>query len=323
MLISTLCRRNRKNNKPINNPLLQQSLRAWRPILTPIPVITLYFLLSIVFLAFGIGLFYSWDQTKESETVRYDDKCGFEKTCTLDIEVKEKIEKPVFFYYVIDDFFANNRRFLRSRSDWQLRGESYEYEDLKERCTPRTARGDSEDEEDIYLPCGLIARYVFLDEFFSLEHNGKVIPWTKKDTVWEEDLEHRYKNPPSDQKGIRGIADFKDENFITWMKVAPFPWFRKLYRKIDQDLEPGIYKLEYENNWRVADFDGRKSVVLSNTSWVGARNLMLAICYIVVAGISLTLAILFLLVSCLLKRRALGNPGDLKFDNDYSKEGGK
>jgi hypothetical protein len=323
MLISTLCRRNRKNNKPINSPLIQQTLRAWRPILTPIPVITLYFLLSLVFLAFGIGLFYSWDQTKESEEVRYDDKCGLEKTCTLNIEVKEKIEKPVYFYYIIGDFFANNRRFVRSRSDWQLRGETYSYDDLQEKCSPRTAKGDSHDEEDIFLPCGLMARYVFLDEFFSLERDGKVIPWTKKGTVWDVDLDHRYKNPPDDQEGIRGIADFKDENFITWMKAAPLPWFRKLYRKIDQDLEPGTYKLEYENNWRVSDFDGTKSVILSNTSWVGSKNLMLAVCYIVVAGISLLLAILFLLLSCLLKRRSLGNPGDLKFDDNISKDGGK
>jgi len=323
MLIAALCHRNRKTNKPINTPILQQSLRAWRPILTPIPVITLYFLLSLVFLAFGIGLFFSWDQTKESEEVRYDDKCGFEKTCTLDIVVEEKIEKPVFFYYVIDNYFANNRRFVRSRSDWQLRGESYEYVDLEDKCAPRTSRGSSEDQEDIYLPCGLMARHVFLDEFFSLEYEGKVIPWTKKDTVWDTDIEYRYKNPPSDQEGIRGIADFQDENFITWMKAAPFPWFRKLYRKIDQDLEPGTYKLEYENNWRVSDFDGRKSVILSNTTWVGGKNLMLAVCFIVVAGISLTLALLFLLLSCLLKRRALGNPGDLKFDNDFSKDGGK
>eukprot|EP01103_Thecamoeba_quadrilineata_P006390 TRINITY_DN16115_c0_g1_i1.p1 TRINITY_DN16115_c0_g1~~TRINITY_DN16115_c0_g1_i1.p1 ORF type:complete len:332 (-),score=45.73 TRINITY_DN16115_c0_g1_i1:167-1162(-) len=321
MLSTLCCRRKAKSKRPPNTAIHQQRLRAWRPILTPIPVILLYFLISIIFAAFGIALFVAYAQTVESDEVRYDNKCGIEKTCTLDIKVDEKIEGPVFFYYVIDNHFANYRRFVRSRSDYQLRGETYKYDDLETPCDPRVSRGDSESESQIYLPCGLIARNIFLDNFWSLQYKGKTIPWSKDDIAWEDDVEHKFKNPPDDQPGIRGIADFKDPDFIVWMKVAPFPFYRKLYRKIDQDLEPGTYRLEYENNWVVSPYDGEKSVLLSNTSWIGGKNLMLAICFIVVSGISLLLGILFLLLT-LIRRRRLGDPGDLKFDHDFKNGGG-
>ena len=34
-----------------------------------------------------------------------------------------------------------------------------------------------------------------------------------------------------------------NEDLIVWMRTAAFPNFRKLYRKIDQKLEKGTYKL--------------------------------------------------------------------------------
>jgi len=47
-----------------------------------------------------------------------------------------------------------------------------------------------------------------------------------------------------------------DEHFIVWMRTAGLPNFRKLWGRIDDGLEPGNYKLEVSNQYRVEPFQG-------------------------------------------------------------------
>ena len=90
--------------------------------------------------------------------------------------------------------------------------------------------------------------------------------------------------------------DVENERFIVWMRNAPFPDFRKLWGIIDQDLPKGTYKLSVTTNWDISKFDGEKSIVLSQTNFLGGKNYFLAYCYLVVGGISLILAISFILL---------------------------
>lgn len=46
----------------------------------------------------------------------------------------------------------------------------------------------------------------------------------------------------------RVISNFEDEDFIVWMRTAGLPTFKKLYRIIDTDLQPGSYRVEIENS---------------------------------------------------------------------------
>ena len=55
--------------------------------------------------------------------------------------------------------------------------------------------------------------------------------WGKK--LWELDTE----TPNNSNNALL------NEDLIVWMRTAAFPNFRKLYRKIDQKLENGTYKL--------------------------------------------------------------------------------
>lgn len=81
------------------------------------------------------------------------------------------------------------------------------------------------------------------------------------------------------------------------MRTAGLPNFRKLWGRIEQDIEPGTYELTISNNYDVNGFDGNKSFVLSTTNALGGKNYFLAVCYIVVGALCLIFAIIFLVAS--------------------------
>ena len=114
----------------------------------------------------------------------------------------------------------------------------------------------------------------------------------------------------------------EDEHFIVWMRTAGLPSFRKLYLKIEEDLEPGTYEVTItngvertviENNtprqtrvnpltgaeqtslYPTGIFRGQKYVVLSTTGWIGGKNNFLGVAYIIVGAVCVALALAFLL----------------------------
>lgn len=70
------------------------------------------------------------------------------------------------------------------------------------------------------------------------------------------------------------------------MSTAGLPEFRKLWGKIEEDLQPGDYYVKITNNYDVATFDGQKKVVLSTTSVFGGKNKFIGILYIVVGAVA-------------------------------------
>ncbi|GLD99175.1 hypothetical protein PINS_up007893 [Pythium insidiosum] len=109
----------------------------------------------------------------------------------------------------------------------------------------------------------------------------------------------------------------KDEHFIVWMRTAGLPSFRKLYGRIDKDLEAGT-KLQFlvSSNFLVKTFDGKKSLVISTTSWFGGRNPFLGVAYIVVGSLCMLLAILFF-AKHKLSPRKLGDTRYLVWKNNH------
>lgn len=56
-------------------------------------------------------------------TVPYAKACGTNAVCTAQFTVPSKMEKPVYVYYQLSNFYQNHRRYVQSRSDKQLRGD--------------------------------------------------------------------------------------------------------------------------------------------------------------------------------------------------------
>lgn len=306
-------KKKKKSRRPGNSNFKQQRLRACQPILTPIPVITTFIVLGLIFVPLGAVLLVSSNQVVEIEK-RYDDKCDIGDQCTITIDVDEKMEKPVYFYYKLTNYYQNHRRYVKSRSDTQLRGDKVtSYSELED-CDPVISKGDSTNKKNFFLPCGLIAKSVFNDTFALKDPDGNYVQLQKEGIAWDSDVDKKFDNPPKSAPGIRVIPDFKDEDFIVWMRVAGLPTFKKLYRIIEkEDLRKGKYEVEITNLYPVHSFDGEKYVVLSTVSWMGGKNPFLGYAYIVVGSICIILGIAFALRH-FIKPRKLGDVKYLNWD---------
>jgi len=209
------------------------------------------------------------------------------------------MEPPIFLYYKLENFYQNHRRYVKSRCDSQLSGDLEPSSACLKNCEPAKSFNDSEAPEDVYLPCGLIAKSMFTDSFrlvkLASNDTGGVeypIPMSFEGVAWESDIEKKFNNPPANATGIRIIPDFKHPDFVVWMRTAGLPTFRKLYRVINVPLV-GNYRVYIHNTFNVTGYGGHKYVVLSTTSWLGGKNPFLGYAYIIVGSVCVVLAIIF------------------------------
>ncbi|KAF8378859.1 hypothetical protein HHK36_030208 [Tetracentron sinense] len=304
----------------------QQELPACKPILTPGWVITTFIFIGIIFIPIGLVSLFASERVVEIVD-RYDRDCvpanysknllayiqssETNKTCTRSIIVPKHMKNPVYVYYQLDNFYQNHRRYVKSRSDKQLRSKASETD--TESCNPE---GITPSNSHI-VPCGLIAWSLFNDTYgFSVKN--KVLDVSKKNIAWKSDQDHKFGSdvyPKNFQSGglIGGaklnasIPLSEQEDLIVWMRTAALPTFRKLYGKIDVDLEANEkITVEIQNNYNTYSFGGKKKLVLSTTSWIGGKNDFLGIAYLTLGGLCLFLAVSFILVYVIKPRKTSG-----------------
>lgn len=293
----------------------QQKLPAWRPYPTILSTTIIFISFGLVSLALGIVLLIYADDIIEIKK-RYDNinECLHEKImCTIEIEIKEKMEKNVIVYYEFTNFFQNHRRYMKSKSNDQLQGKSFTLEEMEDSgdCKPATTneqmgKSNSIDntplnQSDIAIPCGLMAK-AYPQETFTLYKGGENIQINDSNISWKADREKLFKNlldsSNSSWKKKQWI-DMTDEHFIVWMRPSNLPDFRKLYGRIEQDLEKGNYTLKIENLYNTSQYKGEKYFILTTVNAFGGKNYFLAISYIVFGGLCLLLAVVFVIVySC-------------------------
>ena len=285
-----------------NSRFKQQRLPAWRPVPTILSIIITFSFFGIVFIFLGIVLLI-YSKKIKSEELDYTD-CKEDKNCNKSIIIKEDISKPVYVYYQLDGFFQNSRRYVKSKEVAQLTGDK-PYS--KENCDPvetneemgfsnETKSMNNEtylNPSDIAIPCGLMAKTFFNDNFsffIIAEEEVEEIVVDQKNIAFDKDKKLYSKEPdPS-----RQWTNITDEHFLVWMRPSGLPNPRKLWGKIDRDLKKDEnITINITNNYDVSYYEGKKKIILSNTTIFGGNNKFLAICYIIVGGLSLISAIFF------------------------------
>ena len=297
-----------------NSKFKQQKLPGWRPVPTITSTTIIFFCFGAVFIILGIIILVFSNKIEEI-SFRYDEVCKDKPTCTITLKIKNKMEKKIMVYYQLDGFYQNHRRYVKSKSDDQLNGKDITYEAMKDSqdCDPVITNKDMGKEntmpvkgntplkgDDVAIPCGLIAKSYFDDKFINWNikskfygEPGKTLFVNEKDIAWKADKELKYKNVDLKRQWI----DMTDEHFIVWMRPAGLPNFRKLWGRItDTDLNEGDeVEVTIINNFNVSSFNGKKYLILSTVNAFGGKNSFLGISYIVLGGISIILAVIFII----------------------------
>ena len=279
-----------------NSRFKQQNLPAWRPVPTILTVVIVLSLFGIIFIILGIVLLVYSNKIKSVE-LDYTN-CGTTNLCNRTINIDENIDGPVFVYYQLDGFFQNSRRYLKSKNMDQLQGK--EISD-KDDCSPAIYNKDMDfgdktslnntalSPNDVAIPCGLMAKTFFNDTYdFSI--NGEPLFVNETEITFAKDRDLYKKNYNTGKQWM----DLTNEHFIVWMRPSGLPNPKKLWGRIERDLESGTkIDVAITNNYNVDFYEGKKKIILSNANKFGGKNKVLGISYIVVGGLSIICAILF------------------------------
>ncbi|KAH1219394.1 ALA-interacting subunit 3 [Glycine max] len=343
------------STKPIYSKFSQQELPAWKPILTPgwveeadmRRVAFLPHMLKMQWLIFKaipptrpaspngllvehkmeapIYIYYQLDNyyQNQEDRIRYLSLLTIQPTLYLlnrreySKECVRKCIVSILFFSIIavivfktsncvDMILVNSCRYVKSRNDKQLRNKTKDNQPI--------------------VPCGLIAWSLFNDTY-KFSTNNKDLTVNKKNIAWGSDQRSRFGSdvyPKNFQRGdLIGGAKLNEsipwsqqEDLIVWMRTAALPTFRKLYGKIEVDLEVNDeIEIAIENNYNTYEFGGKKKLVLSTTTVMGGKNPFLGTAYLFVGGLSLLCAIGFILLY-VIKPRPLGDPSYLPWNRN-------
>ena len=293
-----------------NSKFKQQKLPGWRPVPTITSTTIIFFCFGVVFIVLGVIILVFSNQIEEV-SYRYDEECKTQKeknnnnNCIITLNIENTMKTKIMIYYQLNGFYQNHRRYVKSKSDEQLHGKEFTLEEMKnsQDCDPAITNEDMGQTKsflgndlvagELAVPCGLIAKSFFNDKFTNWKINGKQFTPNENDIAWKADKELKYKNTNNLNKQWINMTD---EHFIVWMRPAGLPNFRKLWGRIEKDIEANSkVKVKIEDNFDVSTFKGKKFLILSTVNAFGGKNSFLGISYIVLGGISIILAVVFII----------------------------
>jgi len=322
--------------KPKDSDFRQQRLRAWQPLLTPVYITGIFLCVGVVFCVIGAIILTTTYRIVELKQ-RYDNlptSSSSSSTCSAQSATSSPspscfaitipasgMSTPVYVYYQLTNFYQNHRRYVKSRSDGQLQGQSHP---TLSTCDPLQAN----DAGETYYPCGLIAASAFNDTInatlctssaqsscndlsAATFTNSSNPTWQKTGIAWPSDVDNKfhyslpsypYTNYSADEHRLPYV---EDEDFIVWMRTSGLPTFKKLYRVINSVSLPAssVVVFSVANQFPVDSYHGEKWIVMSETSWMGGRNTFLGWTYVTVGVCCVVVGTVFGVKHCVRPRR--------------------
>lgn len=106
-----------------------------------------------------------------------------------------------------------------------------------------------------------------------------------------------------------------------WMRTAALPTFRKLYGRINTDLEANeTLTVVIQNNYNTYEFGGEKKLVLSTATWIGGKNDFFGGSFVAIGGICMFVAINFIIIDVVSEPRPLGDPTYLSWNRNQGRQ---
>ncbi|XP_062287169.1 transmembrane protein 30C [Scomber scombrus] len=318
--------------RPDNSAFKQQRLPAWSPMLTANTVLPFFYFMALICMLLGVWLLLTV-QTIQEIKLDYTEagSCNecFEMrknvsnaekscTCTVMFNVEKAFKGDVFFYYGLQNFHQNLRRYMDSRDDGQMVGRTQNLKDPSTYCKPFITGKDGLP----IAPCGAVANSIFNDSFKFTYHGMYAVPLLRSGITWYTDKNIKYRNPTVDNLTLTEVFQgttqppywnkpvyeldpleptnngFINDDLIIWMREAAFPNFKKLYGVLyrantpfTEGLPEGQYSIDITYNFPVQYFQGRKEVVLTTLTWFGGQNHFLPIAYLVTSSLLLLIAV--------------------------------
>jgi hypothetical protein len=294
------------SSKVAGTKFAQQSLGSYRFLLTSRAGFTIFTLFAIVFFAIGVAQTLTVSGLQVFE-VRYDNECGTEANCSVDLAVGSDLVGPLVLYYRLTNFYQNHRRYVTSRAADQLRGD-YVSGAALDTCDPIRDNGTGA----LLVPCGLAAVSFFNDSFDvtpSLPLNDSEIAWAADRRSLFGSPNKRYEEEGADfwlnQSGVEGGQT--NEHFIVWMRLAALSNIVKVYKRCDNcTVAAGNYTVQIANKYPVDSFNGEKWVGIREEHIFGARNKFFEILCWVLGAVWFTVDIALIILHVAKPRQ----PGD-------------
>jgi hypothetical protein len=214
-------------------------------------------------------------------------------------------------YYRMDNFYANHRKFVKSRSYSQLRGQVITAGGasgcdpaitMSSMDTKTTLGSKTLTDADVANPCGLIAKYYFtgksifnLDTFEIKDSQGNKLDINESNIAHSVDRDYKFRLPKDSADLV--WKNYEDEHVMVWYQMESFPNFIKLWGYIRKTIEPGTYTVTIpNNNYDVSNWDGKKYIYLSTVNDLGGTNDFLGIAFLTMGGIVAFIMIVFVVL---------------------------
>lgn len=271
------------------------------------------------------------------ESQRFEDE---RKVCRIQFSVPHKLKLPLYFFYRLEKFSQNHRRYVKSFSEDQIEGKAALVSLIKDtvglNCEPLSINSEG---KRIY-PCGLIANSMFNDTFdetlYARNGTSDDYKMTSKGIAWKLNP-NRYKKTKYDYRDIvpppnwykwfpdgynsTNVPDILTwEQFQNWMFTLALQDFNKLALRNDHDaMDQGVYEIVIGLHFPVLPYKGKKMIFISQRSALGGKNFFLGYAWMATGGVCLFLALALLAVN-LVKPRKLGDKSLLSWNQEEIKK---